>query len=285
MRYKRADGDRLRELDGFHSILPYVMPKRTEAEVSSFESFDVTELCEYIKQRNSEEGTKLKLFHAFCTAFARTIFLRPKLNIFIAGKRFWQRKDITMSFVVKRQFADSAEESLMFLNIEPDMNLDSISKLIVGDVSKLRKEQSNELDDKMGFVGKLPRLVLEILFRMLKLFEYFGIMPRSLMAGDPNYSTVLLSNLGSIRAGSPYHHLNNYGTCSIMITIGTLRKQLVYMEDGSEQERDILDATFTLDERIADGFYFAKSLRIMRYLLGTPAALLEKISEPVPVEM
>ena len=44
MSRNRADAVRIRELDGFHSIVPYVMPKRTEAEVSSVESFDVTEL-------------------------------------------------------------------------------------------------------------------------------------------------------------------------------------------------------------------------------------------------
>ena len=33
----RKDGTRITELDGFHSIVPYVMPKRTEAEVSSLD--------------------------------------------------------------------------------------------------------------------------------------------------------------------------------------------------------------------------------------------------------
>lgn len=283
MRYKRVDGERLSGLDGFHSVLPYVMPRRTDAEVSCHETFDVTDLCDYMARRNSNEGIKLKLFHAFCTAFARTIFLRPKLNIFIAGKRFWQRSDITMSFVVKREFKDSAEESLMFMKVDPDMNIDSISKLILGDVDKLRKSDANDLDKAMNFVGKLPRFLVTIIFGIIRLLEYFGIMPKALMAGDPNYSTVLLSNLGSIGIGSPYHHLNNYGTCSIMITIGTMKKQFVNMPDGSNQERVMLDATFTLDERIADGFYFAKALRIMHYLLENPEALAEKISDPVPV--
>lgn len=285
MRNKRIDGVRIKELDGFHSIVPYVMPKRTEAEVSSPEKFDVTELCAYMKKRNSEEGINLKLFHAFCTALARTIYLRPKMNIFIAGKRFWQRRDITLSFVVKRKFEDASEESLMFLKVDPEMNFDSISKLILGDVEKVRKEKTNDIGKTMDFVGKLPRFILEILFGFLKLLEYWGIMPVSLMRGDPNYSTALLSNLGSIKAGAPYHHLSNYGTCSMMITIGTLHKEKRKMDDGTEQERDILDATFTLDERIADGFYYAKSLRITRFLLENPEYLAGRICEPVPVEL
>lgn len=285
MRCRRIDGDMIRNPDPFHSIVPYVMPKRTEAEVSSHESFDVTDLCAYMKKRNTEEGLQLKLFHAFCTAVARTIFLRPQMNIFIAGRRFWQRKDITLSFVAKQKMEDGAEERLMFLKVEPTMEISQVSRLILGDVEKVRKNSANDLDKTMRFVGRLPRFVLEIVFAVVRCLEYYGIMPASLMKGDPNYSTALLSNLGSIGAGAPYHHLSNYGTCSIMITIGTLHKEMRRMPDGTDQERDILDATFTLDERIADGFYFAKSLRITKYLLEHPEHLAEPVSSPVPAEL
>ncbi len=267
---KRKDADWIREVDPFHSIVPYVMPKRTEAEVSMNEEFDITALLAYMKKRNEAEGTHLKLFHAICTAIAKTIYHRPKLNIFIAGRRFWQRRDITLSFVAKQQFKDDAEETLMFMKVKPDMTLDSISKMILGDVEKVRKESTNDLDKLMGFVGKLPRPILVFFFWILKRLEYHGIMPDALTAGDPNYSTVLLSNLGSIKAGAPYHHLSNYGTCSIMITIGTMKE-----EDG----KTTVPMTITLDERIADGFYFAKSLRIAKYLLENPEELEKTISE------
>ena len=287
-RNKRRDGVRIKDVDGFHSIVPYIMPKRTEAEVSMTEQFDVTELVKYMKDRNEKEGTNLKIFHAICTAVARTIYHRPKLNIFISGRTFYQRKDITLSFVVKRTFEDESEESLMFLKVDPDMNLDSISKMIIGDVKEVRKASSsggNDLDKLMKTVGSMPRLVLEGFFATLKVLEYHGMMPEFLTGDDPNYSTVLLANLGSIGANSCYHHLSNYGTCSIMITIGTLHKEKKLMYDGTWQDRDVIDLSLTLDERIADGFYFAKSLRIAKYMLEHPEVMNEPIREPVPVEL
>ena len=284
-RNKRRDGVRIKDVDGFHSIVPYIMPKRTEAEVSMTEQFDVTDLVQYMKDRNEKEGTNLKIFHAICTAVARTIYHRPKLNIFISGRTFYQRKDITLSFVVKRTFEDESEESLMFLKVDPDMNLDSISKMIIGDVKKVRKEQQNDLDKLMKLVGSMPRVVLEGFFATLKVLEYHGMMPEFLTGDDPNYSTVLLANLGSIGAGSCYHHLSNYGTCSIMITIGTLHREKKLMYDGTWQDRDVIDLSLTLDERIADGFYFAKSLRIAKYMLEHPEVMNEPIREPVPVEL
>ena len=261
------------------------MPKRTEAEVSMTEQFDVTDLVKYMAERNEKEGTNLKIFHAICTAVARTVYHRPKLNYFISGRTYYERPDITLSFVVKQKFEDEADETLMFLKVDPDMNLDSISKLIIGDVTKVRKEKTNDLDKLMELVGSLPRPFLEAFFGTLKVLEYHGIMPKALTAGDPNYSSVLLSNLGSIKSESCYHHLSNYGTCSVMITIGTLHKEQKLMGDGSWQERDVINCTFTIDERLADGFYYAKSLRIAKYVLEHPDSIQEPIRMPVPVEL
>ena len=282
---ERRDGKRIIWPDGYHNILPYVMPKRTEAEVSMTQQFDVTDLMKYMAERNEKEGTNLKIFHAICTAVSRTVYHRPKLNYFISGRRYYERPDITLSFVVKQKFEDEADETLMFLKVDPDMNLDSISKLIIGDVKKVRKEKSNDLDKLMNFVGSLPRPVLEAFFGSLRVLEYHGIMPKALTDGDPNYSSVLLSNLGSIKSDSCYHHLSNYGTCSVMITIGVLHKEQKLMPDGTWQERDVINCTFNIDERLADGFYFAKSLRIVDYMFTHPESMTEPISQPVPVEL
>ena len=106
-----------------------------------------------------------------------------------------------------------------------------------------------------------------------------GINPRFLTDGDPNYSTILCSNLGSIKCPSVYHHLNNYGTNSIMVTIGTLHKEELLMEDGTRQIRDVIDIGATLDERIADGFYFARSLRLIKHIFAHPELLDKPLGE------
>lgn len=275
---KRRDATIVNDPDPFHSIVPYVMPKRTEAEVSTDVTFDITKLNKFMARHNKKEGTNYKLFHAICTAVAKTIYHRPKMNIFIAGRKFWMRNDITLSFVAKQRFADEAVETLMTLNVKDDMNLDSISKKILGDVNRVRKESTNDLDKLMDFVGKLPRPIMELLFWAISRMEYHGCVPESLTAGDPNYTTCLLSNLGSIGADSCYHHLSNYGTNSIMVTIGT-------MYHDKDDNKDKVKCTLTLDERIADGFYFAKSLRLTKYLLENPDKLMEPIKGEIPEDI
>ena len=277
---RKKYSDRVKDLDGFHSICPYIMPKRTEAEVSINETFDITELKTYLARRREEEGTELKLFHAICTAVARTIYNRPYMNYYISGKHYYKRREISLSFVAKKQFADGAEEALMFLTVKPEMNIFNIAHIILGDVETARKKGTNDLGNTLDFLGKLPRFLLNIIFGGARLMEYFNIFPASLRAGDPNYSTALLSNLGSIGCGSVYHHLSNYGTNSMIITIGTMHPE----RDIDGNIHDVVDMSFTLDERIADGFYFARSLKLVKYMLEHPETLEECVSAPLTLE-
>jgi hypothetical protein len=100
-------------------------------------------------------------------------------------------------------------------------------------------------------------------------------MPKALTDGDANYTSVFLSNLGSIGAGASYHHLNNYGTNSVFVIVGTMKKQM--NEEG--EMRTLLPMAIILDERIADGFYFIRSLKYFEWLMAHPDELKKPLSE------
>ena len=65
-----------------------------------------------------------------------------------------------------------------------------------------------------------------------------------------------------------------------MITIGALHKEEMVMPDGHKEIRDVIDFGATLDERIADGFYFAKSIRLLRHIFENPELLDKPLGEP-----
>ena len=43
---------------------------------------------------------------------------------------------------------------------------------------------------------------------------------------------------------------------------------------------DVVDIGATLDERIADGFYFARSLKLVKHIFANPALLDRPLGEP-----
>ena len=281
----RRDGVWLKDLDGMHLIMPHLMPKRTEAEVYLQEQIDVTELLKYIEKKNKENKEyKMTPFHVFVAAVAKTIYFRPYLNRFIAGRRVYQRDKITLSFVVKRSFEDHAEEMLLIMKAEPKSTIFDISKKIVGDAGKLRREKSTDINDIMSFVGKMPRFLTRLFFGLVRIADFYGLMPKVITSGDPNFTTVLLSNLGSIKCDAPYHHLNNYGTNSIMITVGEIHKAPIVNSDGEIEIRDVVNLGCTVDERIADGFYFARSIRFIKHLVAHPELLEQSLETEVDYE-
>ena len=169
----------------------------------------------------------------------------------------------------------------MVLTPTDEDNLDSISKKIVGDVKETRKSEHSTggVDATLDAFAKIPRPILAVVVRIIRWLDFWGKNPKALTQGDPNYTTILTSNLGSIKCPAVYHHLSNYGTNSIMITIGTLHKEEIIMPDGTKEIRDVVDVGATLDERIADGFYFARSLKLIKHVFANPELLEKPLGE------
>ena len=72
----------------------------------------------------------------------------------------------------------------------------------------------------MDILNKLPRFLSKAAIRFIRWLDRHGWCPDVLIGDEPNYASVFLSNLGSIRLRSCYHHLTNWGTCSFFCVIG-----------------------------------------------------------------
>ena len=101
---------------------------------------------------------------------------------------------------------------------------------------------------------------------------------------DPNYSTCFISNLGSIGLKAGYHHLCNWGTNSIFVVLGEKKLTPVYDNEGNMEMKETMDIGLTLDERIADGYYYSKTVKLVKYLLHNPELLETPAGEEVDYE-
>ena len=278
----RRDGH-LVKTPGLQAVMGYILPKRTDCEVYLNDKIDVTDLLKYLEVKNADgRASKVTMFQCFAFSVAKMVHERPLMNRFVQGYRTYERNEISIAFVARRRFIDEAEEALMFLVPNDEDNIDSVSRRINGEVKEVRKSEHSTggIDEVIDKFAALPRLVLIPVMRLIRILDFWGVNPKALTDGDPNYSSVFLSNLGSVHCPAVYHHLNNYGTNSIMITVGEMHKEEVFMEDGSRQVRDIVEIGATLDERIADGFYFARSLKLVKHIFAHPELLDRPIAEP-----
>ena len=93
---------------------------------------------------------------------------------------------------------------------------------------------------------------------------------------------MVLSNVGSIKLNCGYHHLTNWGTNGVFCLIGEKGSTPVFnAEDGSCTMRETVELGLTIDERLADGYYYSKSIRLLKHLLEHPELLDRPISEEV----
>ena len=279
----RWDGRRIR-VPGLQTLMSCLWPNRTDCEVYLHDTIDATELMKFIEKKNAEHpDLKTTFFHCVIAAMARMVKERPLMNRFVQGRRTYERYWISIAFAAKLAFDDHAEESLIIYYPKDDDNVDDVSRIVVDKVKKVREKGTDNkggIDATLDKLAALPRPILMFIAKVARWLDFWGKTPKALSDGDPHFAGVFLSNLGSIKCPSVYHHLNNYGTNSMMITVGTLHDEEVLMPDGSKQIRKMVDIGATLDERIGDGFYFARSLKLVQYICQHPEILDKPINEP-----
>ncbi len=278
----RKDGTLLRKIDAMHFIVPIIYPNRCDNEAYISERIDLTALNDYIKKKNEAENDfKYTIFHAIVSALLKTIILRPKMNRFIQNKNIYQRNKFSASFVVKKEFDDDGAEALAFVYADFDDTIDSVHEKIRSQVKSCRSDKLDRSSESMEILNKMPRFLSKFLVGIIRRLDRNGWCPEFLIASDPFYSSVVLSNVGSIKLKCGYHHLTNWGTNSVFCLIGEKKLTPVFSEDGSYDMRETVELGLTIDERLADGYYYSKTIRLLKKLLEEPSLLEKPFGEAV----
>lgn len=277
---KRRDGSKLK-ISGFEKIWNCLKSNRSENEVHMYKEIDVTKLKDYydlLKQDNDN----LTYFHLFATAISKVIYNKPLLNRFVINGNKYIRNEVTLSFVAKTQFTDEAAELFTVMPINEFDNLSTISTKILGDVKKIRNSKGGNTDDFINKFSNMPKFVIRFAVMIFRFLDNHDLLPKSLTSGSIYHSTVLLSNLGSIHCDGIYHNLTNFGTNSIVVTIGEI-KEVPHVYNNKIEKRYVCKFGITLDERIADGLYFAKCVNLLDYILNNPSLLEDRVDDKVDI--
>ena len=285
---KRKDAKKVKDIDGLHNILIDLKPRRCDSDVYINQKIDMTNLVKYIEKKKKEnKDLKITYFHAMAMAFAKLFYNNKLLNRFICDRTTYERNDVIIAFIAKIAFDDKSEEVMINIKVDKDDNIYDISRKISQKVNKIRnnkevkKENTNNIVD---IVGKLPKIIRVPIMGIFKFLDKKGMLPESFTKDNLYYSSVILSNLGNLKIGSIYHNLTNFGTSSFLATIGLIHKETIVDEKGKEKIVDICDFGINCDERIADGYYFAKSIKLFEYIIENPELLEDRACEKVEIK-
>lgn len=281
----RSDGEKIRQRHPLNAIMPYMMPGRNESAVYYERQLDMENALRHIKSRNTmlrklgeEAGPEradvegnYSLFALVLAAAVRTIALRPELNRFIHGRALYQRNHIALSFIVKQKMTEEAPEANAKVFFDPEDTLQQVTGKVNRAINSVRETGEAEGERIAKFAQSIPggRAVMIGAYRLL---DRINLAPRALIKADPLYASAYFANLGSIGLDAPYHHLYEWGNASIFVVMGKLAQREI--RHGSySSKRHFMEFKVTIDERISEGLYFARSASIFTRLIGNPELL------------
>ena len=272
----RIDGRRIRTLAPMAQITAYFQVARNTCSNLFEESFEITNIDRYIRQKRREGYTDFGITHVLLSAYVRGIAKYPQLNRFISGQKVFSRgNDIQYCMVIKKSMTVDSPDTSIKVHLHPaDTAVDVYNKLKAAvDSVKATEELDSSLDSLIMYLNLIPSVVLKFTVWFLKLLDYFGLLPKFLLELSPFHGSLFFTSMGSLGIPPIYHHLYDFGNLPVFGAFGCKRKALEVTEDGSVVQKKYVDVKFVLDERIVDGFYYATFFKYYRRLLAHPEVL------------
>ncbi len=272
----RIDGRKIRTLAPMAQITAFFQVERNTCSNLFEESFEITHIDRYIRQKRKEGYTDFGITHVLLAAYDRGVAKYPQLYRFISGQKVFSRgNDIQYCMVIKKDMTLESPDTSIKVHLHPaDTAIDVYNKLKAAvDSVKATQELDSNLDSLIMYLNLIPSVVLKFIVWLLKLLDYFGLLPKFLLELSPFHGSLFFTSMGSLGIPPIYHHLYDFGNLPVFGAFGCKRKALEVTEDGSVVQKKYVDVKFVLDERIVDGFYYATFFKYYRRLLAHPEVL------------
>lgn len=264
---RRSDATLVRGLSTMRAFMPFISPRRNDSLVLYTLEVDPDPAFRFIESYNktARPDRQLTLFLLMLRSIAETIKNRPHVNRFVAGGRLWQRDEVWFTFSAKMSLEDGAPLVTVKRRFDLDRSLEDMIEGVASRLVRRRGGEKTQSDREMGLGLSVPPFVTRFAVWALDRANYFGLLPKKMIDDDPLFATLFAANLGSVDMESGFHHLWEYGTCSIFAMMGRVKTRL----DGSR----FFEIKFSYDERMADGLYGGISMEMIKQGIENPENL------------
>lgn len=271
----RKDGRLVRTLDPMSKVAPFIMPRRNGANNLFSDKIEVTEMEHYIRRKRKEGLEGFGVMHVIISSYVRVVSQRPGVNRFLSGQRIYQRDDnIEVCLTIKKELSLESPETVVKIVFEPSDTPEDVYRKIAKVVAENKETPlDSDFDKTAASLAKAPRVLMKLAMWFLTTLDYFGKLPSSLIEISPFHGSIFITSMGSLGIPAIYHHLYDFGNIPVFMSFGAKRREYELRADGTTIERKYIDLTFTTDERICDGFYYASAIKMMRGFLKNPFQL------------
>ena len=269
------EGRRIRGGIPMDAVSPFIMPTRAGASNKFSATVDVGKCDELLRKKRAEGLVGIGMIHVFMAAYVRTVSQLPGINRFIRGQRVYARNNIEICMAIKKEMKLNAPETVVKLDATPRETLESIYHQLYKQFEENKAiGDHNNMDTAARVLVSLPGVILKFVVWVLKVLDYFGLLPRWLTKLSPFHGSMFITNMGSLGMPPIFHHLYDFGNLPIFIAMGAKRNEYSMNKDGVVEKRRVIDFTIVCDERICDGHYYASAFKKLKKYLENPELLL-----------
>ena len=264
---RRADGRVLKEIDPIIALTPYLMPMRCDAQVMSNYKLDYEKMARYIVEQGNK-GHKISFMEIIFAAYVRTVSQLPEINRFVANKRLYARTQLTISFALLKDTGDpdKIEENTVKCYFDPLDTIYDVSERVNAAIEKNRREEADNSTMKVAKLLLNP-ILANIVVALARFTDRYGILPKYILDASPFHTTMFFTQMASIGMPAVNHHIYNFGTTSLFVSMGSVQRETIVSPDGKVTRKRWLPVGFTADERICAGREWAELVERMMYYI------------------
>ncbi len=269
---KRSDGYLVKGIDPVVALTPYIMPMRCDAQVMFKLRVPYEPLARYVAEKRAE-GHPITFMEIVIAGYVRALSQMPQINRFIANKRFYSRKEITVSFAVLQNMADGSDkENIAKCKFDPRDTIFDVASRIQDAIAQTRLETADNTTLKIATILQKPVFAVPVVM-IARLLDRYGLAPKFLIDASPFHTGMFFSNNASVGLPPVYHHIYNFGTTSLFVVIGNIERELGLDNDGQVVRKRMLPMGVTADERVCAGISYSRFLQIFQRTIADPTLL------------
>ena len=273
----RPDGTRVKDLPPIVAAIPYIMPKRYDAQNTITEYIDEEVIKAYIREKR-RAGVRINHMAVIIAAYYRAVMYNPKLNYFVMNSKVYKRNHFCVSFVILKKLADGRpDETSLKIFLTPEDTVFTIQQKIADVVAaNAATEQKNNTDRfaRMMFsIPLLPKIIIWLAYHL----DRIGLLPRKIIDLSPFHTSMFITNLASIKTSYIHHHCYEFGTTSVFVCMG--KPVPNYM--AGDLSRKMMPLGIVMDERICTGYEYAAFCHDFRRIIRKPEVLTAPFNTPV----